>query len=127
MRIKSCLLAAILVFAIAPQAMAAATITWTALYPKTGNNAGEILVKGTSTLPDNTWSWDTANAAVWPKAGGAVVNYAISLNVANGNWGETAIDGLTSMADYNVVVSITFRKGTMRYQVSGAPAVAKAK
>ena len=126
MRVKSCLLAAILVFAIAPQAMAAATITWTTGYPKPGTIAGEIVLKGTSTLPDNTWSWDIANAAVWPKAGGTVVIYAISLNVANGDWGDP-IDGLTSMAEYNVTVTVQFRKGLTRQAITSAPGVAKAK
>ena len=127
MRVKSCLLAAILVFAIAPQAMAAATITWTTGYPKTSNNAGEIIVNGTSTLPDNTWSFYSANAAVWPKAGGTVVIYALTLSAANGNWGEDALDGLTSMADYNVSVTIVFKKGTATVQITGAPGMAQAR
>ena len=125
MRVRSCLFAAFLVFAFAPQAISQ-TITWTKGYPRTNPVTGEINVKGTATKPANT-TFCTATASVWPKTGGEVSDHKLTFDTKTGDWVLDNLAGLTSGAEYNVRVSITVKLNGKPTTYLGPPALVKAK
>lgn len=128
MKLKLALLAIFLAVLPASNAHAQGTASWIIGYPKTGNNAGGILIKGTTT-PDAGWTVTGFGSAVaWPTRGGATKQYPITVR-ADGTWGETQIGAgdLTSGTDYNVVVQITVKMGLASQSLATPVGVIKAK
>jgi hypothetical protein len=110
----------VFLFAFAHKALADNVPSYATGYPKTGNNAGGILVKG-STKFDTGWSAQgTAAIFAWPKTGGSMVQKAIGINLKTGNWGndncnnwiEVEITGLPAATDCCVIVQVTATDGT---------------
>jgi len=95
-------------------------------YPKTGNNAGEILVKGTTQMDEGWTPTGSGQIVAWPVGGGATTSQSISVR-ADGTWGEASIGGLTSGTNYNVVVQVTLRAGTGAQVFASDPKQAVAK
>jgi uncharacterized protein (DUF2147 family) len=111
-------------FASRAQAQQAA---WDAGFPKPGNNAGEILVQGTSTPSGGSTLTGSGSYTVWLKGGGTIVFGAITVNAATGNWSGT-ITGLQSGKTYNVVIGIFQKDGTgVQSTISPDPKQSQAK
>lgn len=100
---------------------------WANGYPKTGVNMGEILVKGTLVPPMGWTPTGTGLIVAWPKNGGQLSSVAIAVDVMTGNWGEAAIGGLASGADYNVIVQANVQQGAITYTIATPVSVATAK
>jgi hypothetical protein len=110
-------------FASRAQAQKAA---WTAGFPKPGNNAGEILVQGTSS-PSAGWALDgNGTYTVWLKGGGAIAVGNITVNAATGAWSGT-ITGLQSGKTYNVVIAIEEQNAGVKSQIAPDPKQSAAK
>lgn len=125
-RLGTLFVAVVLVGLLAPRAHAQGTNAWAAGYPKTGNNNGEILIKGKATL-DAGWRLTGSGLAVaWKVGGGPLIQKPITVN-ADGTWGEIAFGGLESGKMYNVVVQANVTNGLATESVGTDPEQAKAK
>ncbi len=126
MKVKWSLLAVLSVFVSAHAAPPlGTTITWTPTFPKSGTNAGEIAVDGFCTVPVGT-TYVSAAASVWPKNGGGVISYMVTLDKMTGRWGAT-LTGLTSGKEYNVTVTVGVKTGDTIDSIVSSPAVVTAK
>jgi hypothetical protein len=98
-------------------------------YPAMGTANGTIIVKGTTTLSNGFTEVISGQVVVWPKGGGSIKSFALSrpVDVTIAGAFEKTLDGLTSGVEYNVVVTITAKKGAMNNSGSGDPARATAK
>jgi hypothetical protein len=129
MNVRLTVIALFATMLLASRAAAQGTAAWSAGYPKTGNNNGGILVKGTTT-PDCGWAIGATGAVVvWPKNGGLIRTYNVTVNTTTGNWGESevGVGDLTSGSQYNVVVQINLTKCGTTKVVATPPGLATAK
>lgn len=122
MRRKTCVLILAVVFvclfASRAQAQKAA---WSAGFPKVGNNAGEILVQGTSS-PSAGWTLKaTGVVTIWPKGGGNLLPpQMVTVNAATGAWSGT-LTGLTSKTTYNIMIGIYEQNAGVESVISPDP------
>jgi hypothetical protein len=92
---------------------ASADPTWTPGFPKPGQKAGEIEVKGTFTVPEGFKTKDTLEISAWPIGGGLVTTTTVRLapgQTGRITWSGT-IPGLTAKENYNVAVEIPITDG----------------
>jgi hypothetical protein len=110
--------------------------SYSAGYPKTGTNAGGILVKGTTMLGAGWTATGAGLISVWPKAGGDITTKALTVNKITANWGddgagkwiEVEIIAPTSGEEYYVTVQITAKDGVGNMKTGATtPVVVKSK
>jgi type 1 fimbria pilin len=104
-RISSFAASLVILVVFAGSAFAATIVMWADGYPKTGTQNGTILVKGKFMIPACT-TFKGCVASYWVD-GGQIKTQNVAFNACTGDWGETAITGLTSGTTYNVVVQCT--------------------
>ena len=129
MRCKTCTLVLVLVFVCLFTSQAQAQqAAWSAGFPKPGNNAGEILVQGTSTASAGWTLTGNGTATIWLKGGGSIGVQNITVNKNNGTWSGT-ITGLdkTGTDTYNIVISIEEANAGAKQYIAPDPGKSKAK
>jgi hypothetical protein len=103
---------------------------WYDGFPKTGTNAGTILVRATANFAAGTTTNGTVIVKYWNTGGGAIKqqNFTIKANQTGPiDTGELTVTGLTSGQKYNVTITIQGMSGGVTYNFTADPGTATAK